>query len=1023
MNPVGASALWGTVAVGVEVDPFGPPAGSRVRLRLSTGETLDPVSESDPALGPVRHLVFRLDTGAIPAGPLDLIPLAIAPDGAVTAGLPVHVRVVHPAAADVLSIEAEEATPRDWPALLGATEPGLEEAYGSPSIGVDPAASGGEYVLQQGVYPPVVMPVRVARTRRYQVAIVARGQAAGGAWPNVGVLVAGEDEARTSAPVVSGEWHRIAIGHPVQLEAGDRLLVPLFLDDFYAGAHADRNLDLDRVELLALEGAIPRRVSVAFERPLEGWLVAGWLEFGASCRWDGEGDPSIPPPVVEVVVDGEVVSRQVAGAPRFRIAAGRLAEGSHEIQLVARLDSGEEARSPVQRVDGRLLRREDGAVADQRYTAWDAGWDRATRKGASEGALHVGRRAVLELADDLAGDYAVLLEGAAEDAGATFSVSLQAREGSRPVGRLELAEGPGPHTIGSVRLVRGPKRLVLAGRVRLEALLLQAARNDSGPPVVRFLYPPEEHEVTGGIDAVVAEVADDGAVLAVQLLLDAAQEGPTFERWGADGRLVVPLLAGALTPGAHSFRLRVRDQAGRFTDSEARTIRIPEVAPEAPGPYERAVRLLDRLAYGPEPYELADVLVLGEEAWLADRLGRPFDERGDIAALRTAVGLFGDEVGEYGVAGRAVHHALLTPDPARLRFVEWADDHVSTWMGKTGARHEWDERLRFLRLGVAPFPDLLAASATSPAMLRYLDQEASFAGSLNENYARELMELHTLGVDGGYSQEDVTSLAKLLTGWRMVELGDGRGGSPQRGLFRFDPALAERGALRWLGVAFPAAAPADRFDRVRFALEVLAAHPNTARSVAEDLAERYLGAPAPEAAVGELARIYLETHGDLGRLLAWIAHDPAGGRVRIASAFDFAVRAGRANRALDPWSVLDFLDRCGRGPFGCPTPDGWPEEDAAAADSQSLLRRWHLAKALEPWVATAVPWSMRGGEPPDDAWRAEVLDRIAVAVTGRALGESSRAAGLALLQAESTRDELVLAAATYVLLTPEAQLR
>lgn len=68
-------------------------------------------------------------------------------------------------------------------------------------------------------------------------------------------------------------------------------------------------------------------------------------------------------------------------------------------------------------------------------------------------------------------------------------------------------------------------------------------------------------------------------------------------------------------------------------------------------------------------------------------------------------------------------------------------------------------------MGVAPFAALLRTSATSPAMLRYLDQEQSFARKLNENYAREIMELHTLGVRGGYSQEDVTTLARILTGW------------------------------------------------------------------------------------------------------------------------------------------------------------------------------------------------------------------------------------------------------------------
>ncbi len=90
-------------------------------------------------------------------------------------------------------------------------------------------------------------------------------------------------------------------------------------------------------------------------------------------------------------------------------------------------------------------------------------------------------------------------------------------------------------------------------------------------------------------------------------------------------------------------------------------------------------------------------------------------------------------------------------------------------MEKIGAFPQWREHLAFCRLGVAPFADLLNASAQSPAMLTYLDQENSYASKLNENYAREIMELHTLGVHGGYRQADVTSLACVLNGWTLAE--------------------------------------------------------------------------------------------------------------------------------------------------------------------------------------------------------------------------------------------------------------
>ena len=380
---------------------------------------------------------------------------------------------------------------------------------------------------------------------------------------------------------------------------------------------------------------------------------------------------------------------------------------------------------------------------------------------------------------------------------------------------------------------------------------------------------------------------------------------------------------------------------------------------------------------------------------------------------------------------RAISHLLVTPNPVRARFVLWAQNHFSTWIRKTEGNRKWDEHVAFCRLGPAPFDQLLLASAQSPAMLKYLDQETSVAGRLNENYAREIMELHTLGVDGGYSQRDVTNLAGLLTGWTASYEGDGRSGgqAAQRFTFRFDPRLSDGRATRVIGMKFPEAAPSQRYDRILVALETLAAHPSTARFVSRKLAEHYVRVPAPQDLVDDLAAVFLETGGDMSALLAAMAEHPAfwdeASSERIAPPLDYAVRLCRVTAHHQPWKLADYLQRSGHALFDHAAPDGYPQADEAYTDSNALVQRWRFARDLGWQLAGLVPggWRYSGGLAEDD-WAQRVIDVIAVRVTGRVLSEDSNRAALDLLaQSTGNRDERVRLAGTFIAQLPEANLR
>ena len=307
------------------------------------------------------------------------------------------------------------------------------------------------------------------------------------------------------------------------------------------------------------------------------------------------------------------------------------------------------------------------------------------------------------------------------------------------------------------------------------------------------LYPANGAAVFGA-DAVVARVTGGDPALPpawVDVLLDGVPQNVRAVSPVATDAILCPLLVREVAPGAHRLSVRVADGAGRTVDSPVQLVNVLPVAPAARGPYDRAVFLLDRLAFGPDPKEMAAVLTLGETVWLNNRLNAGFYSPTDQALLRIACTKYPRIDDENQGVARALTQWIGTDNPVRARFTAWAENHFSTWIDKTKAAPKWQEHLAFCRVGVAPFADLLNVSAHSPAMLVYLDQERSYAGKLNENYAREIMELHTLGVHAGYAQTDVTTARQ-----RAQRLDARPGGDPQRRRYRSGSRLQHEQRVR-----------------------------------------------------------------------------------------------------------------------------------------------------------------------------------------------------------------------------------
>ena len=285
--------------------------------------------------------------------------------------------------------------------------------------------------------------------------------------------------------------------------------------------------------------------------------------------------------------------------------------------------------------------------------------------------------------------------------------------------------------------------------------------------------------------------------------------------------------------------------------------------------------------------------------------------------------------------------ALETPLLARM--TEFWFNHLNVFVGKGPVRpfvgHYVVNVIRANALG--RFEDLLLASARHPAMLFYLDQAQSNVRGLNENYARELMELHTLGVDAGYTQNDVRELARILTGWTV--------GLPQGEGFRFAERLHDTGDKTLLGRRFTSDGVREGEDAIR----MLARHPATAKRIAKRLATTFVSDKPPQALVDQLATTFTRTQGDIRAVMRTLVESPEFWRADntlFKTPLDFACSAltagGGAKERREIQLTLGFLAQAGQPLHGWQTPDGYKTDAATWLAPEALTRRADYAVAL-----------------------------------------------------------------------------
>ena len=257
------------------------------------------------------------------------------------------------------------------------------------------------------------------------------------------------------------------------------------------------------------------------------------------------------------------------------------------------------------------------------------------------------------------------------------------------------------------------------------------------------------------------------------------------------------------------------------------------------------------------------------------------------------------------------------------------------------------------------FENLLVSSSAHPAMILYLDQAQSFGpdtiaarymsrggktGGLNENLAREILELHTVGVDGGYAQEDVTEFARAMTGWSIGWNGEAK---EQQGRFVFRANGHQSGPRTVMGKRYPPGGP----DQAAAIMHDLALHPKTARHIAVKLARHFVADDPPPALVTRLEANFLKTGGRLDYLALELLKSPEAWQpqaLKFKTPYEFVISSfrtvGAAPQKIE--TLAPLLNGLGQKPFSAPSPKGWAEEAEIWAAPDALIKRMQFASAF-----------------------------------------------------------------------------
>ena len=443
-------------------------------------------------------------------------------------------------------------------------------------------------------------------------------------------------------------------------------------------------------------------------------------------------------------------------------------------------------------------------------------------------------------------------------------------------------------------------------------------------------------------------------------------------------------------------------------------------------------RLLQRATMGVTVSDLERLSELGYDGWLAEQLDyESLDDTAlerDLAAAFPSITLTAEQLLDrflsdpatpiFDLMNARLYRAVYSPRQLFERMVTfWSDHfHTSVFSDAGFLLKPVDQREVIRRHALGNFRELLHASAHSPAMLVYLTNDSNVAGLPNENYARELMELHTLGVDNGYTQQDVTEVARCFTGWTLNRAG----GDPSKGFgeFFFDAANHDDGEKLVLGQVIPAGGGVEDGERV---LDILAGHFLTSKFIVEEMARYLWGYKPSSAIINSVATLFRNSDGDIKAVVKALlsSNRIKNSKDKLKRPFHLVTSTARALGAdiRTPFIVLGRLFEAGHLPFNWSPPDGYP--DSEEYWSGLVLPRFNFGALLYSNAAAGMALGVDFIDP--ELGADEILDRIDRVLFGDTMSAAVRTALAGFLDSGTLTKQRIREAIGLAVGSPEFQ--
>ena len=451
---------------------------------------------------------------------------------------------------------------------------------------------------------------------------------------------------------------------------------------------------------------------------------------------------------------------------------------------------------------------------------------------------------------------------------------------------------------------------------------------DSTPPQVTITSHKDGAEVEKTGFLLAGTATDDIAVASLRISVDDPVLGRTVNQQLVD-----------VTPGNGSWTFTVLN--GQVTQGQ--TIAVTLVAADAKGHSSTAsiqlvvvavdfegTHLINRITFGATPALFSEVASIGADAFVNQQLAPASidDSAFDAMLAGRPRPTTASDLQTYELL-----HAIYSRRQLQEVMTLFWDNHFNTDINKSKVvAYELAENDQFRQNALGSFRTLLGISAKSPAMLVFLDNASSKKANPNENYARELEELHTLGVDGGYTQRDVEQVAKAFTGWQV-----------QNGQFFFNATDHDTTAKVVLGQQLPAGRGIEDGEQV---LDILAAHPSTARFICTKLSRLFVSDKPPSTVVDRCASSFLVSGGQMGTVVQTILRSPefadaANFRAKVKTPLEFVVGVVRNFGAAPDWNdLVNAMGDMGMNLFMDPVPTGWSETGDDWINSNTLIQRF-----------------------------------------------------------------------------------